>query len=444
MFSALIERCDQAIKLIRAKENKVPVMKFMYNRTSLVSTKSNDLASKAISKSPLNAHSTLNTSFKLNAPSNLYVKNPGLKVLPKRVKDVAIALGIKSSFLFDKMRKKELTAKMTSNNQVRPIDDVANQVELLIQTRTTPLPLVETNEIAIQTEFECENCVERDSRMMVNVPTQTTILKTISIGVQTNEKDYREPIVELLSRMTAAQLVAIKDFANIVDEPRPRDREEMFKIRERLMDIYSLSQRDADTVRAAEDSRIDGGQYIDNLRFRDARDGDMFRDGPSRDMNRRSNSPGFNGNINNGGNFGPNDFNDRHMVDGYRIGGIGDRFPNRMDNQFSRRITPEEDEELERRRYMEMERRRQEELEIEQKQYDAERMEMERRQRMEQDFTMNFQRLNQGMPFEEDPRFNNEPDDRGNMFNAARGMGQNRRGRGAFRDNFRGARGSRR
>lgn len=441
MFSALIARCEQAIKLIRAKENKVPVMKFLYNRSSLVSTKSNDLASNAISKSPLNAHSTLNTSFKLNAPPNLYVKNPGLKVLPKRVKDVAIALGINSSFLFDKMRKKELSAKITSNNRSRPIDSVANELELLVQTKTMPLPLIEMANIAIQTDFKCEKCVERDNRMMVSAPTQTTF-KSISIGVQTNEKDYREPIVELLSRMTAAQLVAIKDFANIVDEPRPRDREDIFKIRERLMDIYSLSQRDADTVRAAEDSRIDGGQYIDDLRFRESRDDDMYRDGPSRDIN-RSNSPHFNGNammrdINNGSNFESNDFNDRHLIDdrnAHRVSGINDRLQNRMDSPFSRRITPEEEEEIERRRYLEMERQRLEELEMRQKRYDEERMEMERCRRMEQDVTMNFQRLNQGMPFDEDLSPNNE---------AVRGTGQNRRGRGAFRDNFRGARGTRR
>lgn len=434
MFSALIERCDQAIKLIRAKENKVPIMKCMYNRTSLVSSNSYDLGSSTINKSPLNSHSTLNISFKLNAKPNLYVKTDGLKMLPKRVRDVAVALGINSPFLFEKMRKKELNAQITSDIH-SGIDNVASQVELLIQTRTDSIPAVETNSIAIQTEFNCEKCLERDSRMMVNVPTQTT-LKSISIGIQTNEKDYREPIVELLSRMTAAQLVAIKDFANIVDEPRPRNHEEMFKIRERLMDIYSLSQRDADTVRAAEDNRIDGGQFIDDLRFtgnRDSRDIDVYSEGHSRDFNRGSNSPRFNGNNmmnrNSSRNSIPNDQWD-------------DNPPSRA---FERRLTPEQEEELERRRYMEEEQKRLENMEMVQKRYDEERE--QRRMHMEP-MEPNFQRPNQAMSFDEDARFNREPDDRdmqrGKTFNSNRGgtTPNNRRGRGAFRDNFRGGRGN--
>lgn len=453
MFSELIGRCEEAIKLIRAKDNKVPIMKFLYNRTSLVS---NDIVANVVNKSPLHVHSSCNPSFKLNSSPNIALKNAGLKVLPKRVKDVAQALGINGKFLFDKIRTKEINAQITENIRTT-IEEDPNDV--LITTSTVPMPVIETVEMETQTpEFKCERCTERNKCIMVNAQSQT-YTRHCSIGIQTNEKDYREPIVELLSRMSAAQLVAIKDFANIVDEPRPRDREEMFKVRERLMDIYSLSQRDADTVRATEDnrdSRMDGGQFIDDLRFR-VRDG--YGEGSSsRDFNQRSNSPQFNGsNMGDRTNFGEqfesNDFNDRNVMDDRNVQ-RNDRFQ-RADDHFQRldgprRRTPDDDEELQRQRYLEMEKQRLQDLEMNQRRF----LEEEERRRLEMEnqrkVTMqkDFQHPNQSMPFEGDMRFREQEEremQRKNIFNSTRGGGaMNRRGRGAFRDNFRGGRGSRR
>lgn len=461
----MIDRCEQAIKLIRAKDNRVPVMKFLYNRTSLVASNSNDLA---INKSPLQAHSIFNATFKLNAPKNASLKNPGLKMLPKRVKDVAQSLGINSEFLFEKMRTKELNAQIT--DQIKfGMETETSKGEILIQTNTVPLPLIEMAEMGTQTaDFKCGPCVERKKRIMVNEHSQTFI-RGVSIGVQTNEKDYREPIVELLSRMTAAQLVAIKDFANFVNEPRPRNTEEMYKAREKLMDIYSLSQRDADAVRSAEDNHIDDTPLIDQQRFR-GRDSSMFGDGPSRDFDRRSRSPRFN-NGNNigdrssfGRNFESNDFGNvrNNMMD--------DRQRFMMDGRFRGMDPQQDDEEIERQRYIQMERQRELELEMDQRRYD-EQMELERNARLAIQASLQ-QRPNQ-MPIDDDFRFREQEErdvemQRSNIFNMGRsgggggggssggggsgGVGAlpvggtiNKRGRGAFRENFRGGnRGNRR
>lgn len=451
----MIDRCEQAIKLIRAKDNRVPVMKFLYNRTSLVASNSNDLA---INKSPLQAHSIFNATYKLNAPSNASLKNPGLKMLPRRVKDVAQSLGINSEFLFEKMRTKELNAQIT--DQIKfGMETETSKGEILIQTNTVPLPLVDVVEMGTQTaDFKCEPCFERNKRIMVNEHSQT-FFRGISIGVQTNEKDYREPIVELLSRMTAAQLVAIKDFANFVNEPHPRNTEEIYKARERLMDIYSLSQRDADAVRAAEDNHIDDTPLIDQQRFR-GRDS-MFGDGPSRDFDRRSRSPRFNGNNMGersgfGRNFESNDFgNSRNNM-------MDDRQRFMMDGRFRGMDAQQDDEEIERQRYIQMERQRELELEMDQRRYD-EQKELERNARLALQASLQ-QRPNQ-MPIDDDFRFREQEEreveiQRGNIFNIGRGGGGgggggvgappvggtiNKRGRGAFRDNFRGGnRGNRR
>lgn len=450
MFSALIDRCEQAIKLIRAKDNKVPVMKMLYNRTSMVVSNSNDLVGNKMNKSPLQAHSILNPLFKLNAPqpANNLLKNDGLKMLPTRVKDVAQSLGINAEFLFNKMKTKELNAQITNQIMRSEIMDTEPaKGEILFQTSTVPLPNIITTEMGTQTsDTKCEECTKRNKRTMINVHSQT-FFRGVSIGVQTNEKDYREPIVELLSRMTAAQLVAIKDFTNIVDEPRPRNTDEMYKIRERLMDIYSLSQRDADAVRAADESHMDEPPFMEpRIRGRE-----MYGEGSSRDFDCRSRSPiRFNGkNMNErSGSFGrniePNEFiNDRStMIDDRPRFMMDDRNFRGRDGPYPiRPISQDDDEELERRRYLELERKRELELEMTQRRYDEQR-EQERLLAMQSNFS---QRQLPNPP--EDEMLFREQEERGrpNIFNnAGRGGTINRRGRGAFRDNFRGGRGSRR
>ncbi|XP_055302105.1 uncharacterized protein LOC129568371 [Sitodiplosis mosellana] len=450
---ALIDRCEQAIKLIRAKDNKVPVMKFLYNRTSMVVSNSNDLATNMMNKSPLQAHSTFNATFKLNQPPNVPLKNAGLKMLPRRVKDVAQSLGINSVFLFEKMRTKELNAQITDQIKSRVMENDASKGEILIQTNTFPLPVVEMAEMGTQTaEFKCQQCTERSKRIMVNEHSQTFI-RGVSIGVQTNERDYREPIVELLSRMTAAQLVAIKDFANIVEAPRPRNTDEMFNMREKLMDVYSLSQRDADAVRAAEDNDMDDTPLIERQRFRSRDRDSLYGVGPSRDFNRRSNSPRFNGNSRDGDrssfgrNFEPNDF-------GNERNGAGNMIDDRQrfsDGPFPRRpqLTQDDEDEMERQRYIQMERQRELELEMNQRRYD-EKMEFERNARLAIQASLQ-QRSNQ-MAMEDELRFREIEErerelQRSNTFNMGRGGGSgggggpiNRRGRGAFRGGNRGAR----
>lgn len=483
-FSAsVIDRCEHAIKQIRAKDNKVPIMKFLYNRTSMVVANSNDTiaANLANNKSPLQAHSPLNVSFKLNATTKTPIKPVnGLKMLPKRVKDIAQALGIKSSFLFDKMRTKELNAQITDQIRSEIIGDDNDAAtsssgsggggkgdgEILIQTSTVPLPTIETMEIATQTnELKCDKCVERNRRTMVSAHTQV-FLKNFSIGTQTNEKDYREPIVQLLAKMTPAQLVAIKDFANIIDEPCARSELEYTRVRERLIDIYNLSQRDADTVRAAEENQMDEISYMDQQQSRLRSSGigsvgsaDVYGAGPARDRDfmRRSNSPRYNGNlVGDRGNFGAGNFesnnfsNDRGMMDErmpVARGISGDPF-SRMDESFQRQriLDDDEREERERQMYIEMERRRQRELELKQRQYDEMRLEQERRNAMTMQSGLQQQSQQQqpNHPFDDDRRsFNRDTD--GNDRDGPRSFGNgnrgaiNRRGRGAFR-----GRGSRR
>lgn len=444
-------------------------MKFLYNRTSMVVSKSDSIAANLVKASPLQAHSPFNVQFKLNTASNAAIKSmSGLKVLPTHVKGIAQALGIKSSFLFDKMRTKELNAQITdqfrsgmigdesvaatSTSGIGGIGGSTSTKEILIQTNTVPLPPIETADTASQTnEFSCDKCIERSRRTMVSAHTQV-FLKNCSIGTQTNEKDYREPIVELLSNMTAAQLVAIKDFANIIDEPPARSEMDYARVREKLIDVYNLSQRDADAVRAAEENQMEERSYMDQQagRFRGGMGGgggNMYGDGPGRDFSRRSDSPNYNGNfMGDRSNFGGGSFgNDRGMMDermAMQRNRMDDGPFSRMDDVYQRqRMENDEREEFERQRYIDMERRREREMEMTQRLYDEERDRM----RMMQSFQQKQQQQQQpNVPFDDDRRsFNRDSDNEFNDRDGPRSFGSNgnrgggaainRRGRGAFR-----------
>lgn len=434
-FTALIDRCEQAIKLIRAKENKVPIMKFQFNRTSTVlASNSKESQSQSVNKTPLVPHSVFNAAFQLNATvrDSLIKKVNGLKLLPSRVKGVATALNISSSHLFEKMQTKEINAQITEQilSTINEEPKSKAMPGASVPSAQVASSSIETANIETQTDpFDCKSCKERKTPMMVNQHSQT-FAKTISIGVQTNEKDYREPIVELLATMTAAQLVAIKDFANIIVEPRPQSSVEMYKVRERMTDIYNLSQRDADAVRADE-NRLNDFQYAEQMRYRASND--PF----SREFDQRSNSPRFgNGNVSNAGdNFDNNMLNEREML----------QREFRREEEERQRIF----EERERARIRQMER----DMDVEQRLY-TQRMlqEEEERERMEREHHSR-QLANQQGPFQQqqmrddEMRFQNDRErsaQRGkNTFNAMNRGAMNRRGRGAFRENFRG-RGNRR
>lgn len=428
----------------------MPESKFLFNRASMtIGSNPSDPNVKSINKSPLQLQSALNASFKLNSPPNSSVKSVGgIKHLPKRVKDLAIALGINSSHLFEKMRTKELTAQLTDkidagikdNSHQKPDKSNPIQLQPIIPNKIT----IKGKEIATQTnELKCDVCVERNKRVMINQHTQV-FLKNASIGTQTNEKDYREPIVEQLSKMTAAQLVAIKDFANMIVEPRPQNTAELFKLKERMMDVYNLSQRDADAVRIAEENRLDDVNYIERLRYRTS--GDVYSNENSREFDRSLQSPprfdaAPSSSASNFGNFEQSNFNsDRHsLVD---------------DNEVQQRLFDEREyqriqrarEEEEHQKFIDMERNREIALELEQRRYDAERRRedelrshiFEQQQQKEHHLRqLAIQQQQSPFRFEDDGRgFNREIDERDprtSVFNINQGSTINRRSRGAFR-----------
>lgn len=233
-----IQRCKQAIRILNALENRVPKSSFVFTPTS---TKADKTVKPTTTDSPLS--NAKNVSFQLTSPAAVVARPMEYSVLPTRSTAVLRALGFGCNQLVEALRMKTLVTKVIETSQPKQS----------YSTKTTTI----TKNVYVQTmEIECEVCAERKNIVCLNQSVQTESPKSVSIKVQTNTENYSEPVFNTLKSMTSAQLVAMTDFAHIVCDPRPSNSEEMFKLREQLMDVYNLSQRDDEAVRLAERQRL--------------------------------------------------------------------------------------------------------------------------------------------------------------------------------------------
>lgn len=290
-----MEKCARAVKYIRAEENKVPKLKFLFTRTHIdVRNQQNiDLLSATSCRSPLTP-SPLNVEFKLNSTkSSPNVALAPRQQLPPHLLQLTKALGINNETLTAKMRSREIVSQLsldfmlTANANATAKADSGDTTKVPLSSRKEPevakviVSPVQTCSTITQTDaFECVACVARGKRFFLNKHTQVFLAQK-SGSTQTDEDDYRSPLIEMLARLSDAQLVAIKDFIAIMMTARPQNTLDICNLRERMMDIYNLSQRDSDAVRVAQRNRLDDPVVINQKRFRSC---DSFGDsGSSRD-----------------------------------------------------------------------------------------------------------------------------------------------------------------
>lgn len=435
-----MERCRSALKLIRANQNKVPKMKFQFTSTRITASTDID-GDQNLSESPM-AMTAHNVDFNFNSTSNEVV--PPIKQLPEITKEIVKCFGMDSDALHSKIRAKEVAAVLSkelvttsrSNVVIRPTPSAAipkpptPSVQLpkkICKDATVQTVKLSQPSVSSQTEaFQCEKCLIQKRKMFVNKSTQIFPTKKTETAVQTDEEDYREPIVELLSHLTAAQLVAVKDFATIVMEPRPQSSVDMFKVRERMMDVYNLSQRDADAVRIAQQNRLDDPVELDRLRYR-ASDIDYENErnsGNGAPHMARDYDDGPSGNLNRNYDDGSGDGNMMRDYDGAGPGGSSNSMPiNNSFQLFGFQNQRENDEEIRNREY-EIERRRQ---------YEERRQIELEEERLREEMELRRQQL----AIEEKRRRQNDQyrDDDRKSFHGKRGV------RGAFRNNNRSFRG---
>ncbi len=163
---------------------------------------------------------------------------PMLQFLPQRTRELVKILGYNCSGILNRLRLKDFADKVI--NEIEDFDAEKKR----IKERTYKVSETQTE------SYKCPTCVHRESKHFSNKAIQTETPKKVSIRTQTNERDYREPLIRSLSRMTAGQLVAVSDFVSLICEPRPSTQTEVVTVREKLMDIYNLSERGPEAIEA--------------------------------------------------------------------------------------------------------------------------------------------------------------------------------------------------
>lgn len=439
----MIERCSSAIKKIRSDQNKVPNMRFLFTNT-LIGVQKIDRTRDNQIKSPLNTPLSLNNvEFKLTSMPNR-AKNflSPMKKLPDLTGKIVRLLGMDSELIHSKIRSRQvadtLSNEMSTSSSSRSttssaVENSVQQRKLMTRNIGINTNLIKKSNIGLQTdEYHCIDCNERKRRVYVNQGTQVFKSdKSCESGTQTNEEDYREPIVEMISQLTSGQLVALKDFATIMMDTRPQSSMELMQVREKMMTIYFLSQRDADAVRNAQQNRLDEPVVSDRMNFSvdsDRRnreyDDDSIGSGPSSSRHR---------------NF--NNFDERQRLMDRR----------REEEMNERQREFELNEELELRRRVEEIRRRETEEEEHRNLVERQRYYEEEQYRMreQQDQIERYENIMQQQPqvafgggidtaeYRNTDRYNDQDDDRpmGNR-NFQSPSGSNKRvARGAFRNN---------
>lgn len=214
----------------------MPKQRFIFTRTSLSNVSPNDNSTS----SPL--HSNNNVEFEKTSKTNV-AHNP-LTGLTGQTKNICKILGFNSNFIYSKKRMRQMASKV-----IHEIDAKKEEIKKQEKSKIAD-SFTQTG------DYKCPTCLINDEKKYATVGTQKSVERKLSVRTQTDEEDYRHPLIQTLARMKAAQLIAMADFAKLIALDRPTTTNEMFQLRERLMDIYNLGQRDADAVKEAERKRL--------------------------------------------------------------------------------------------------------------------------------------------------------------------------------------------
>lgn len=206
----------------------MPKLRFLFTRTSMPIEDGQEVTPPLASRKNVEFEQTTSNQQPL-AP---------LQFLPKRTRELVKILGYNCSSILNRMRLKDFADKV-----IHEIEDLD-----AAKKRTKECTYKESE---MQTEsYKCPGCLHREAQVFVNKSIQTDAPKKVSIRTQTNEKDYREPLIRTLSHLTAGQLVAVSDFVDLLSQPRPSTSEGLYSVREKLMDIFNLSERGTEAIEA--------------------------------------------------------------------------------------------------------------------------------------------------------------------------------------------------
>uniref|UniRef100_A0A1A9W3Z4 Uncharacterized protein n=1 Tax=Glossina brevipalpis TaxID=37001 RepID=A0A1A9W3Z4_9MUSC len=184
-------------------------------------------------RSPL--HSVNNVSFKFNSHAKSFDMHEwGLEALPPKITHICRVLGYDADSLFNKLKTVKLPPKLSKlkadahkNAEINMIDNGPSFLNN-VSTQTD-----DDNVIELKNGPEVQSC---DAAIQVIPPTANKAAQTS----QENLDDL--PITSIMRRFNENQLMALHDFAELLSEPYSSDAMNIYRIRQRMVDIYKGAQ----------------------------------------------------------------------------------------------------------------------------------------------------------------------------------------------------------
>lgn len=209
-----------ALNLLRNEESNAPKKELWYTRT--IVTDGSDVNSSFDTPLRTIKHPKYNFKRKGMTMPEIVMENFTVLPLSKKTSLVCSVLGMNAKRILRDIKE------MNSLNRVTAI-----------VTSEAPEPvnaiLPGSYDVASQTS----------NWEGLQVATQTDNAMMTTTYTQTNEIDYREPLVGVISRLNPAQLTAMSDFARVLQFNPPQNERDALRMKERLSDIYNLAHREA-------------------------------------------------------------------------------------------------------------------------------------------------------------------------------------------------------
>ncbi|XP_055841544.1 uncharacterized protein LOC129908803 isoform X2 [Episyrphus balteatus] len=223
---------DACTLLLEKLEFAEPTGKFIF--TSTVTKLDNTTASNSI----LQKITNVSYNFQSIGPRQ-NLQDWGLKGIPSANVEIAKKISMSADKYFKKISENANTiARKMVKQEVAKADKKQNQEDMEVEEVT--LSSYFKNSMTQTEPLTCRECVARKRKVGHEIAVQATVY-TGSIGTQTTPRvRFSDQIVE---GMSDNQLKAMYEFSMLIREPPKNTSAELIRLREQLINMYNLSQR---------------------------------------------------------------------------------------------------------------------------------------------------------------------------------------------------------
>ncbi|XP_036339540.1 uncharacterized protein LOC118748907 [Rhagoletis pomonella] len=191
-------------------------------------------------RSPL--HNVNNVHYKFNSHANQFnLYEWGLEAMPQVAGKVAKLLGFDAHALTEKLRTVQLPPKLQKIKQ-ECLEQQADEQMSQPQTSFLVTVATQTNEVTV-----LESAAERrknlhDIAVQAMPPRNCAATQTTAL-LATSTSGYDDlPLMQQINTLNENQLMALSDFAELICEPVPANGLDLYRTRQRMIDIYKCAQ----------------------------------------------------------------------------------------------------------------------------------------------------------------------------------------------------------